>query len=248
MSVDPAESACGWMIQRRVYPSADAVARALADSLIGLFDAASSSSQPVAVMLAGGRTPKAAYQLVSASGRQLPPNMTLMISDERWVPLDHADSNYLMMRPFLESVGATASQCLMVNTALPRQTAAEDFGHRLEAFFADGGRLVACFLGLGSDGHTASLFNPDHLKAAEEKSGLDVDRPDGRVGISATPSIIRQAEQIVFVVTGTDKQEMARRLLTAPASITAGQVVWRHPNTAIWMDRDAAGDPVSSPE
>ena len=234
------------MIQRRVYPTADAVAHALADSLIDLFESAATSSQPVAVMLAGGRTPKAAYHVVVESGKKVPPNVTLMISDERWVPLDHADSNYLMLRPFLDSIGAAPSQCLMVNTALPRQTAAEDFGQRLEAYFAGGGRLVSCFLGLGSDGHTASLFNPSHLKAAEGKSGLDVDRPDGRVGISATPSIIQRAERIVFVVTGTDKQEMARRLTTAPASITAGQVVWRHPNTAIWLDRDAAGNPVSS--
>lgn len=246
MPVEP-DSSCGWMIQRRVFPSADAVARALADSLIDLFESAATSSQPVAVMLAGGRTPKAAYQLVTDSGKRVSPNVTLMISDERWVPLDHADSNYLMLRPFLDSIGAAPSQCLMVNTALPRQAAANDFGQRLDAYFSGGGRLVSCFLGMGSDGHTASLFNPDHLKAAEGKSALDVDRPDGRVGISATPSIIRIAEQIVFVVTGTDKQEMARRLTTTPASIIAGQVVWRHPNTAIWMDREAAGDPVHSP-
>ena len=244
MPVDP-ESACGWMIQRRVYPTADAVARALADSLIETFAAAASVDHPVAVMLAGGRTPKAAYQLIAASGRTAPPNLTLMISDERWVPLDHADSNYKMMSPFLDAVGASPAQRLMVNTALPRDAAAADFGQRLDAFFERGGKLVACFLGLGSDGHTASLFNPDQLRSAENRSALDVDRPDGRVGISATPSIIRRAEKIVFVVTGSDKQEMARRLLTAPAGITAGQVVWRHPNTALWLDREAAGDPVS---
>ncbi len=234
------------MIQRRVFASADAVAQALAETLIQTFDSATRSNQPIAIMLAGGRTPKAAYQLVAASGRKIPANLTLMISDERWVPWDHADSNYRMMLPFLDAVGAAESQRLMVNTTLPRHEAAEDFGKRLETYFALGGRIVSCFLGLGSDGHTASLFNPGHLKAAEGKSGLDVDRPDGRVGISATPSVIQRAEQIVFVVTGYDKQEMARRLLTAPATITAGQVVWRHPNTSIWLDRDAAGDPVSS--
>jgi 6-phosphogluconolactonase len=233
------------MIQRRVYPSADAVARALADALIEIFAATAGVDHPVAVMLAGGRTPKAAYQLVADSGRSAPPNLTLMISDERWVPRDHADSNYKMMSPFLDAVGALESQRLMVNTALPRDAAAADFGQRLDAFFAFGGKLAACFLGLGSDGHTASLFNPEHLRNAEGRSALDVDRPDGRVGISATPSIIRRAEKVVFVVTGSDKQEMAHRLLTAPANLTAGQVVWRHPNTAIWLDRETSGDPVS---
>lgn len=230
------------MINRRVYADADAVAHAVANALLALFDqAASAPNQPIGVMLAGGRTPKAAYSLVASSGRRIPPNLTVIISDERLVPADHPDSNRLMMQPFFQAVQATPEQLLMVNTALPRQESAADFGHRLQQYFTSGGKLETAFLGLGADGHTASLFSAEDLARAARQPAVDVDRPDGRIGISASPSVIRHATRIVFVVTGADKTEKARALLAHPRDVIAGQVVWNHPNVAVWMDRAAAG-------
>jgi 6-phosphogluconolactonase len=230
------------MINRRVYADADTVARALADALLALFDrAAATPQQHLGVMLAGGRTPKAAYGLVAASGRRLPPNLTLIISDERWVPADHPDSNGLMMQPFFEAIQATPGQLLMVNTTLPRSESAADFGHRLQQYFTSGGLLDTAFLGLGADGHTASLFSADDLARAARQPAIDVDRPDGRIGISASPSVIRMADRIVFVVTGSDKTDKVRALLAHPRDVIAGQVVWQHPQVAVWLDRAAAG-------
>ncbi len=236
------------MIRRRVYRDADAVAKALADAIVSAFAKAAESGAQTALMLAGGRTPKAAYELVARAGTRIPANMVLMISDERYVPLDHADSNYRMMRPFLDAIGAREQQLVMVNTALPRDEAAKDFGQRLDRYFAEGGTLATCYLGLGADGHTASLFNETHLDMSEGRSAIAVDRPDGRIGISATPSIIRKAMEVIFVVTGSDKQVMAECLLNNPGSITAGKVVWRHPVTALWLDEAACGHPISSRE
>lgn len=230
------------MIRRQVHADADAVARALADALLALFDqAAAAPQQHIGVMLAGGRTPKAAYGLVAASARRIPPNLTLILSDERWVPADHPDSNRLMMEPFFRAVQAAPEQLLMVNTALPRQDSATDFGLRLQQFFSGGARLETAFLGLGADGHTASLFSPDDLARSDRHPAIDVDRPDGRIGISASPSVIRMAGRIVFVVTGSDKTEKVRALLARPRDVIAGQVVWKHPQVAVWLDRAAAG-------
>ncbi len=228
-------------MKRCVYPDADSVARALADSIITSFKSVSSNSNPTAIMLAGGRTPKSAYNMVAESGISLPSNMTLMVSDERYVPLDHADSNYRMMSPFMDAIRCDHAHRLMVNTALPREECAADFGRRLVSFFQGGGKLTNCFLGLGADGHTASIFSDQHLLMSEGQSAISVDRPDGRIGISATPSIIQKAGRIVFVVTGSDKKDVVSRLLTAPASITAGKVVMKHPHVEVWMDREAAG-------
>jgi 6-phosphogluconolactonase len=228
------------MMKRLVYPDAAAVAQALAKAITSCFNESINAPAPHALMLAGGRTPKAAYQLVAESGLTIPSSVSLMISDERWVPLDHPDSNFLMMSPFMEAVGCAAAQQIMVKTALPREEAAADFGRRLDNFFQSGGILDTCFLGLGADGHTASLFSDEHLRLSEGKSAISVDRPDGRIGISATPVIIQQAKRIVFVVTGQDKKEMVRCLLTRPLEITAGKVVFRHPHVEVWMDRDAA--------
>lgn len=240
MPADPLRSTCGWMIKRCIFPDAEAVASAFADAILHQFDSARHTRQgPIGLMLPGGRTPKAAYMKVAASHRAIPPDVHLLLSDERHVPLDHPDSNYHMMTPFMDAVGATLEQRLMVRTELPRAEAAADFGRRLGDFFEQGGTLDTCFLGLGADGHTASLFSEEHLKASEGKNAIDVDRPDGRVGISATPSIFQRARRVVFVVTGADKKEMADQLVRHPLSIIAGQAVYPHARVELWMDRDA---------
>jgi len=232
-------STCGWMIKLCVFTDAESVAKALGNSIIHTMESARSSLSPTGIMLAGGRTPKRAYEMVAQSGMAAPAGINLMISDERHVPLDHPDSNYLMLKPFMDAVHCPAGQQIMVNTALPSMDAAIDFGNRLGSFFDAGGHLDICFLGLGADGHTASLFNPGHLKESEGKNAISVDRPDGRVGISASPSIIRKSKRIVFVVTGAEKKEIAAMLLHDPKSITAGQVVFRHPHVELWVDQPA---------
>lgn len=227
------------MIKLCVYPDASSVAKALADSIQQTMDAARSIQTPVGIMLAGGRTPKQAYGLVAQSGKKVPSNLHVIISDERHVPLTHPDSNFLMLKPFLEAIHCPPGQQIMVDTAMSPEKAAVDFSHRLGAFFEMNGQLELCFLGLGADGHTASLFNADHLKQSAGKNAIHVDRPDGRVGISATPSIILKARRIVLVVTGAEKKEMARVLLKQPQSITAGQVIFRHPHVELWVDEAA---------
>ncbi|HMP88761.1 MAG TPA: 6-phosphogluconolactonase [Kiritimatiellia bacterium] len=227
------------MIKHCIYPSAESVATGLATAILKAFDRAEMIDGPVAIMLAGGRTPKAAYEIVARSGRIIPENMTLMISDERWVPLDSPESNFLMMTPFMKAVKCAEIQKIMVNTALPREEAAKDFGRRLDSFFNRGGILLESFLGLGADGHTASLFSDDHLTKSQNTSAIAVDRPDGRVGISATASTIQKAQRVVFVVTGADKKNMADLLLTRPLDLTAGKVVFRHAHVELWRDKAA---------
>jgi len=232
-------STCGWMIKLCVFTDAESVAKSLANSIVHTIESARGIVSPTGIMLAGGRTPKRAYEIVAQSGITVPPGFQIMISDERYVPFDHPDSNYLMLKPFMEAVHCSAHQQIMVNTDQSRSAAAEDFGGRLGSFFDSGGNLEICFLGLGSDGHTASLFNPGHLKDSEGKNAISVDRPDGRVGISATPSIIQKSNRIVFVATGAEKKEIASQLLRNPQSITAGQVVFRHPHVELWVDQPA---------
>lgn len=228
------------MIKLCRFPDADAVAKALAKSIVDAFQGACTATSPVGIMLAGGRTPKHAYQLVAESGLIAPDALHILLSDERHVPADHPDSNLRMLTPFLDAVRCTPSHRVMVNTALTRDASAADFGNRLASFFTADGILQTCYLGLGADGHTASIFNVDQLRACDGRDAIDVDRPDGKVGISATPRIIRRAARIVFVVTGSEKRDMATNLLMSPTSIVAGQVVLYHPRVELWVDRDAA--------
>jgi len=232
-------STCGWMIKLCVFTDAESVAKSLANSIVHTIESARGVISPTGIMLAGGRTPKRAYEIIAQSGITVPPGIKLMISDERYVPHDHIDSNYLMLKPFMEAIHCSANQQTMVNTALSSTDAADDFGLRLGSFFDGGGNLDICFLGLGTDGHTASLFNAGHLKECEGKNAIRVDRPDGKVGISASPSIIRKAKRIVFVATGAEKKDIADQLLRHPLATTAGQVVFRHPHVELWVDQPA---------
>lgn len=231
-------SSCGWMIKRCVYPSAETVAAALAESIANDFENAPETA--AAIMLAGGRTPKAAYAILTEKGLTAPPGMHIAISDERYVPMDSPDSNLCMMNPFLNAVQCPPERRITVNTSLDKDAAATGFAERFHSFFQNGGMLQTAYLGLGTDGHTASLFSESDLKAAAGKYAIPVDRPDGRTGISATPEVIQKAKRIVFVVTGREKREIVRDLLKDPASTIAGNVAFRHPNVELWIDTDAA--------
>lgn len=224
----------------RVLPDPDSVARAFCEELINLFRKAGGIRMPVGIMVPGGRTPKAAYQLVAQSGVKIPRNISIIISDERHVPPGDADSNFTMMKPFLEAIGCGPDRRIFVNTLLGRREAAIDFGRQLGRFTQAGGSIEACFLGLGADGHTASLFNDSQLKAAVNYNAIDVDRPDGKAGISAAPMVIRGARRIVFVVTGADKADMVKSLVENPGTITAGKVVFGHPFVELLLDQAAA--------
>jgi len=229
-------------IKIRIFSDSDSVAKAFSDELINIFRRSGSIRMPVGVMLPGGRTPRAAYELVAKSGARVPRNVSIIVSDERHVPPDSPDSNFLMMKPFLEAIGCAPDRRIFVNTNLGRREAAIDFGRKLGQFAQAGGAIETCFLGLGADGHTASLFNDAQLKAGINYNAVDVDRPDGKSGISATPMVIRGSRRIIFVVTGSDKTTMAKALAESPGSITAGKVVFGHPAVELWLDQAAAGD------
>jgi 6-phosphogluconolactonase/glucosamine-6-phosphate isomerase/deaminase len=79
-------------------------------------------------------------------------------------------------------------------------------------------------LGLGADGHTASLFNQEQLSQARGKLAIAVDRPDGLQGISVTPEVLSRVAQPVFLVTGADKHAIVEDFLRSDSALVARQV------------------------
>jgi 6-phosphogluconolactonase len=175
-----------------------------------------------AVVLAGGSTPKATYEVLA---RDYADNLDwskvhVYFGDERTVPPDHEDSNYRMARETLLSRIRVGSVHRMRCELTPEEAAAA-YERELREFFGTSDeppRFDLILLGLGKDGHTASLF--------PETSALDVtDRwvvanPVLKLEtarLTLTIPIINAAKAVTFLVAGRDKAEALKEILEGDA-------------------------------
>lgn len=226
------------MIKTTRFADETSLAHGVLDALVTAF--AGPYSSPTAVMLAGGSTPLAAYALLATERRQIDPHLIVFFSDDRHVPPDHPQSNFGNIVPFLHRCGILDNYVIRVHGELPLQDAVRDYDEQLAAFLKSGGRIALGLLGLGTDGHTASLFSKDDIEQGKSKRAVGVDRPDGLQGVSVTPSVLTKVERLVFVVSGAGKKAMAKKLVRNPAAIAAGLAVSGHRCVELWADKPAA--------
>jgi 6-phosphogluconolactonase len=200
------------------------------------------------LFLSGGPTAERCYRrLASLSGLgadgQTAIDWTAVdayYGDERCVPPDHPDSNHRMaVEALLEPVGPVRSDHPMYRSGSPEEAAAA-YQRLIEPL----GRLDLIHLGMGPDGHSASLFAGSPALAVQDPGVLVVpsrdpkaDNPHDRITLTL-PAIAR-ARLVVFTVSGESKQDAFRRVVGGedlPASrVTAEQVHWL-------VDPDAVGD------
>ena len=197
------------------------------------------ADQP-AVMLSGGSTPIPAY-LELAQRRLTPaPGLTVLFSDDRYVPSDSDQSNFHQSRPLFTSLGLSAAQVLRIRTELPLQEATLDSERRLTQLLSGGRRIALGLLGLGADGHTASLFSAADLERAGGRLAISVHRPDGRDAVSVTPTVLERVDQLIFVVAGADKRTALEALLQRRADLTAWAAVRGRQSVEVWADAAAS--------
>lgn len=225
--------ACGVMMRTLRFENADALARALCDALTAAL------AQPGLVMLAGGSTPLAAYRLLAEGRPQIHPAARLFFSDDRHVPPDHPKSNFQNIAPLLRAAGVPDARIVRVLGEHPLQEAVAAYARELERIFAHGAHAQLGLLGLGADGHTASLFSEAHIAEAKGKWAIGVHRPDGLDGVSATPEVFKRIERIIVATTGAEKKPMAERLVRDPRSIPAGLALRGHRGVELWCDAAA---------
>lgn len=190
---------------------------------------------PSALMLSGGNTPLPAYRALSC--RELPHDAGLRIvfTDDRYVPADSEKSNYHQSRPLLDALALPAHAVLRVHTELPLQEAAADYERQLAGLATAGARVGLGLLGLGADGHTASLFTAADIGRARGRLAIAVQRPDGMSGISVTPEFLAQVAEPVFVVAGGGKREALAALAAGDPALTAWRAVQGCPHVALWV-------------
>jgi len=214
----------------RPFDSRTALDTALAQRL----GQALAAAGPSAVMLSGGTTPLPAYRALGSRALPHDERLHILFSDERYVPSDSEASNYHRTRPLLDTLALAPQQLLRVRTELPLEQAAQDYEHALDTLLKSGIRITLGLLGLGADGHTASLFSAADLARASGHLAIPVQRPDGMSAVSVTPGLLAQVEVLLFVVAGSGKKDALRALETHAADLTAWRAVQGCSGVELW--------------
>ena len=213
-------------MDRIVLPDAGALAEAAADLVA---DEVAGHRQ-VMLGLAGGSTPRATHEALARRDIEWS-GVTAWIADERWVPPDHADANQAMVRDSLTD----AARIPFIAPDTTMQTpahAATAYADNVVPRITDRSTRTVLMLGIGSDGHTASLFPGTTALDVASRSFVANFVPQlDTWRITATYPLIAAADVVVFVVSGSSKADaVAAIALGEPlpaARVTARErVVW----------------------
>jgi 6-phosphogluconolactonase len=197
------------------------------DDVAAAFCAAVASCAPRTLALSGGGTAERCYAALRDAGGVEWEELTVLFGDERWVPVDDPDSNEgVARRLLLEHVPVRAVHSLR-GAGVDLAAAADAY----DALVASLGRIDVVHLGLGPDGHTASLFPGSPALSVEDRlvvaTGDDA-HPHPRLTLTF-PGIAR-ADVVLVTVEGEAKAEAWRRVQAGEdvpaARIAAGEVVW----------------------
>lgn len=241
-----------WPGDVRVFPSEHAVADAAADMVESIARAAIARDGRFVIALSGGSTPRALYNRLGSSerrGRIAWECWHILFGDERWVPRDHADSNAGMAAAaWLDHVPIPREQVHEIPThAASPEAAAAAYDVTVRALLsANGGeapRIDLLLLGMGADGHTASLFPGSPLLDAHVRLfGAARSPSDSSLRVSATPALIALAHRIIVLVTGAAKAaRLAEVFSSERASSTLPITLLREVDAEItWICDEAA--------
>ncbi len=215
-----------------ISPDKVSLAARFADWLVTRYEA---TTGPFALNLSGGSTPKSVYELLASeaySGKFDWTRIHVFFGDERFVPPDHPDSNSRMAREaMLSKVPIPEGNVHAVpTTGGDPAAAAAAYEATLKRFYGhdtlDLARplFAVTLLGLGEDGHTASLF-PGTAALDERAKWVTAvvgAKPEPR--ITMTYPVLASSHEVVFLVAGAGKREMLGRLLDGDASIPSARV------------------------
>jgi 6-phosphogluconolactonase len=225
------------------FANLDTLSRAAADQLAML---ASASKGTCHVALSGGSTPKRMFQVLAERGAKFLPweRVELWWGDERCVPPDHPDSNYGMTRAnLIEPLGLDPAKIHRIAGELDPDAAAADYERQLVAALGTPPVFDLVLLGMGPDGHTASLF-PGSPGLTETKRFVIANRVDSPLTkgpstrITLTFPAIDAAKHVRFLAAGADKADTLAKVLQGPAGIYPSQLV--HSADLAWFVDDAA--------
>lgn len=220
---------------------------ALALEILGRCMDAVSDRGRFSLVLAGGGTPQLLYTLLATEYRDAIPwdKVHLFWGDERFVLHDDPESNFKMvMDTLISKVPIPVNNIHPIPTEIetPRG-AARKYGMQLKRFLGRVGTFDVVLLGIGSDGHTASLFPGDPVLKEKKKRAAAVEAPEGyttKDRITLTLPVINAARNIFVLAGGKGKGEVLKAIVEDqeeagehyPAALVKGNVEW-------YVDEDA---------
>ncbi|MGH2585100.1 MAG: 6-phosphogluconolactonase [Dehalococcoidia bacterium] len=242
------------MTDIQVEPNLDALVRAATEQIAGIAESAIAANGRFTIALSGGNTPQPVYRLLATDefSRRIDwSRVQVFWGDERCVPPNDEESNYRMAKEaLLDHVPLPPANVHRMRGEEDPAQAAAQCGRELQAVFggdAEGGAPPAGFdlilLGMGDNGHTASLF-PGKTAMHEEKRWVVAEYIEAvsMWRITFTPVLINAAATVTFLVAGTQKAEVLHQVLEGPyqPDVLPSQIVKPVHGQLVWLLDQAA--------
>jgi 6-phosphogluconolactonase len=232
----------------KILPDSAALYRAAAQEFKRLAETAIAERGRFSVALSGGSTPRNVYSLLADNYKDLPwDRIHIFFGDERHVPPTDADSNFRMANEsLLSKVPIPESNVHRIRAELDPNAAAEDYEKQLREFFqlkgGDWPRFDLIWLGLGEDGHTASLFpGSDAINETSRRVAANWVQKLQTFRITLTFPVLNHAAEVVFLVSRENKAQILSDVLKPGAKKYPSQSVQPENGHLIWLvDQDAA--------
>ncbi|MDR9827287.1 6-phosphogluconolactonase [Vibrio sp. FNV 38] len=234
------------MINHKIFQTADQVVESLANDMKSF----SELGRPVHISLSGGSTPKMLFKLLASDAYANSiqwQNLHFWWGDERCVAPDDAESNYGEANTLLFSQVSIPTDNIhrIRGEDQPEQEAARFAAEMAQVIPCENGTPVFdwILLGVGADGHTASLF-PEQTNYANDNLSVLASHPEsGQLRVSKTAKVLEAAKRISYLVLGAGKVDIVHKIQTTPADelpYPAAKIQSKAGETQWYLDSDAA--------
>jgi len=233
----------------RVFPEINKLSLRAADAAVSTINDAVRRHGKCSVALSGGSTPQTLYRLLASQFRDQIPwaHVHVFWGDERYVPISDRDSNYRMAKStLLDHVPCPPTNIYPMPTHFTDpNAAARDYEATLQGYFGtDWPHFDLILLGLGEEGHTASLFPKSPALAETAHSVVAVTAPaDPPSRLTLTLPAINRASNVYFLVTGSTKAHALHEILSGTVTSNMYPAAGVHPSDGTlvwWVDHEAA--------
>ena len=229
-----------------VWKDADALSVAAAHYFVLAAQKSIAAKDSFIVALSGGSTPKKLFQLLATPAFSNNINwkkVFIIWGDERFVPHTHDDSNYKMAKEtLLQHVAIPKKNILAIPTHQAPELCAAAYQESLKALLGKKGVIDLTLLGMGDDGHTASLFPNTDILNENKKWVKEVWLEDKQVWrISLTYPLLNKSHEIMFLVAGAAKAPIIKTIFAKNARLKFPvQDIQLKKGTMVWLLDEAA--------
>lgn len=227
----------------KIFPTSEEVAQQAALLIADLIREKVAQKGFFTFAISGGRTP---WEMIQALAQENLPweKVYLFQVDERVAPDGNADRNLTQLFAVLQGTRLMTRLNIfpMPVTAAHFGQACEEYAEHLQQITRNG-KLDLIHLGMGSDGHTASLIPGDSVcEVMDQDVAMTAAPYQGRVRMTLTYPLINRAEKILWLLTGAEKAKMLQRLLVSDQDIPAGKIA--QDQALVFADEAASKEPI----